>query len=66
MPLLPNFIPEPILFISYLDRLSNYLHFGMLDKPSICLVSIQFQKKFSKKSNFGPLYEALDPYYPPN
>ena len=29
-----NFIPEPILFISYLGRLSYYQHFGMLDKPS--------------------------------
>ena len=29
-----NFIPEHIFFISHLDRLSNYLHFGMLDKPS--------------------------------
>jgi len=29
-----NFILEPTFFISYLSRLSSYLHFGMLDRPS--------------------------------
>ena len=27
-------MPEPIFFDSHLDRFRNYLHFGMLDKPS--------------------------------
>ncbi len=29
-----NVMPEPVFFISYLSRLSSYLHFGMLDRPS--------------------------------
>ena len=31
---LRDIIPELIFFISCLDKLINYLHFGMLDRPS--------------------------------
>jgi hypothetical protein len=33
VPIFRAFIPEPIFSIPYLDRLSNYPHFGMLDRP---------------------------------